>query len=82
MTEKATFGGGCFWCIEAAYKELDGVVSATSGYAGGDTADPSYREVCRGSTGHAEVVQVETTRRYSRTRTCWRCSSQSTIRRS
>lgn len=59
MTEKATFGGGCFWCIEAAYKELEGVTSVTSGYAGGDKPDPSYREVCRGSTGHAEVVQVE-----------------------
>ncbi|MFB6119410.1 peptide-methionine (S)-S-oxide reductase MsrA [Halosegnis sp.] len=59
MTEKATFGGGCFWCIEAAYKELEGVTSVTSGYAGGDKPDPSYREVCRGSTGHTEVVQVE-----------------------
>jgi peptide-methionine (S)-S-oxide reductase len=59
MTEKATFGGGCFWCIEAAYKQLDGVIAATSGYAGGDVADPSYREVCRGRTDHAEVVQVE-----------------------
>lgn len=57
-TEKATFGGGCFWCIEAAYKELAGVNSVTSGYAGGDTPDPSYRAVCSGSTGHAEVVQV------------------------
>jgi peptide-methionine (S)-S-oxide reductase len=58
-TETATLAGGCFWCIEAAYKELDGVVSATSGYAGGHVDDPSYRAVCRGSTGHAEVVQVE-----------------------
>jgi len=59
MTEKATFGGGCFWCIEAAFKELDGVKSATSGYAGGHTENPSYREVCRETTGHAEVVQLE-----------------------
>ncbi|QSG12895.1 Peptide methionine sulfoxide reductase [Halapricum desulfuricans] len=59
MTETATLGGGCFWCIEAAMKELGGVRSVTSGYAGGDVATPSYEEVCSGSTGHAEVVQVE-----------------------
>jgi len=58
-TETATFGGGCFWCTEAAMKELAGVESVTSGYAGGDTENPTYREVCSGSTGHAEVVQVE-----------------------
>jgi len=56
--ETATFGGGCFWCVEAAFKELDSVVEATSGYAGGDTENPSYKAVCRGRTGHAEVVQV------------------------
>ncbi|MXR50376.1 peptide-methionine (S)-S-oxide reductase MsrA [Halovenus sp. WSH3] len=59
MSEKATFGGGCFWCVEAAFKELEGVSAAVSGYAGGHTEDPSYREVCSGNTGHAEVVQVE-----------------------
>ena len=59
MTETATFGGGCFWCIEAAFEQLDGVEAVVSGYAGGHTDDPSYREVCSGSTGHAEVVQVE-----------------------
>ncbi|NHN43287.1 peptide-methionine (S)-S-oxide reductase MsrA [Halorubellus sp. JP-L1] len=59
MSETATFGGGCFWCIEAAMKELDGVHEVTSGYAGGDTENPTYREVCSGSTGHAEVVRVE-----------------------
>ena len=58
-TETATFGGGCFWCTEAAFKELDGVESVTSGYAGGDSANPTYREVCSGRTGHAEVVRVE-----------------------
>jgi peptide-methionine (S)-S-oxide reductase len=58
-TETATFGGGCFWCTEAAMKVLDGVHAVTSGYAGGETDDPTYREVCAGSTGHAEVVQVE-----------------------
>jgi peptide-methionine (S)-S-oxide reductase len=57
--ETATFGGGCFWCIEAALEELAGVESVTSGYAGGHTTDPSYRAVCAGTTGHAEVVQVE-----------------------
>ncbi|SFR40181.1 MULTISPECIES: peptide-methionine (S)-S-oxide reductase MsrA [Halorubrum] len=58
-TETATVGGGCFWCVEAAFKELDGVERVTSGYAGGHADDPGYREVCTGNTGHAEVVQVE-----------------------
>ncbi|QFU84916.1 peptide-methionine (S)-S-oxide reductase MsrA [Natronorubrum aibiense] len=57
--ERATFGGGCFWCVEAAFDELDGVESVTSGYAGGHTDDPSYKAVCSGRTGHAEVVQLE-----------------------
>ncbi|PSP48619.1 peptide-methionine (S)-S-oxide reductase [Halobacteriales archaeon QH_1_68_42] len=56
--ETATLAGGCFWCIEAAFKELDGVVEATSGYAGGNVEDPSYEAVCRGTTGHAEAIQV------------------------
>ena len=56
---RATFGGGCFWCVEAAFKELDGVGSVTSGYAGGHVEDPTYEAVCRGNTGHAEVVQLE-----------------------
>jgi len=59
MTETATFGGGCFWCIEAAMQELRGVESVISGYAGGHVENPSYREVCAETTGHAEVVQVE-----------------------
>ena len=58
-TERATLAGGCFWCIEAAMKELHGVESVTSGYAGGDVDDPTYEQVCSGTTGHAEVVQVE-----------------------
>ena len=58
-TDLATLAGGCFWCTEAALEELDGVSAVTSGYAGGHTEDPTYREVCSGSTGHAEVVQVE-----------------------
>jgi peptide-methionine (S)-S-oxide reductase len=59
MTETATLAGGCFWCIEAALKELDGVASVVSGYAGGHVEDPSYEAVCREETGHAEAVQVE-----------------------
>jgi peptide-methionine (S)-S-oxide reductase len=58
-TQVATFAGGCFWCIEAAFNQLQGVVRATSGYMGGHTANPSYRDICTGNTGHAEVVQVE-----------------------
>jgi len=58
-TERATVGGGCFWCVEAAFEVLDGVVDTTSGYAGGHVEDPSYEAVCRGTTGHAEVVQIE-----------------------
>jgi peptide-methionine (S)-S-oxide reductase len=54
----ATFGGGCFWCTEAVFRELQGVLSVTSGYAGGTTTDPTYEEVCSGATGHAEVIQV------------------------
>jgi peptide-methionine (S)-S-oxide reductase len=54
----ATLGGGCFWCLEAVYDELNGVESVTSGYAGGDVVDPSYEAVCMGTTGHAEVVQI------------------------
>ena len=56
--EVATLGGGCFWCLEAVYAELEGVQSAISGYAGGSVANPSYEAVCTGRTGHAEVVQV------------------------
>ena len=59
MTERATFGGGCFWCTEASMKELEGVQRVTSGYAGGHAENPTYEEVCAGTTGHAEVVQVE-----------------------
>ena len=59
MTGEIVLGGGCFWCTEAAFKEVDGVKSVTSGYAGGHTENPSYREVCSGDTGHAEVVKIE-----------------------
>ena len=59
QNERATLGGGCFWCIEAVYKRMDGVISVTSGYAGGSRPNPTYEQVCTGATGHAEVVQVE-----------------------
>lgn len=58
-TERATFGGGCFWCLEAVFERLEGVVAVTSGYAGGQKDDPTYKEVCSGKTGHAEVIQIE-----------------------
>lgn len=56
---RATLGGGCFWCLEAVFEDLKGVASVTSGYAGGKSESPSYEAVCSGSTGHAEVVQIE-----------------------
>lgn len=56
--EKATFGGGCFWCVEAVFERVEGVHGAVSGYAGGTKEKPTYEEVCTGRTGHAEVVQV------------------------
>lgn len=59
MTEKATFAAGCFWGIEATFRELPGVVDAVSGYEGGHTANPTYQDVCTDRTGHAEAVQIE-----------------------
>lgn len=56
--EVATVAGGCFWCIEAAYRRIDGVYSATSGYIGGKVKNPTYQQVCDGETGHAEAVQI------------------------
>lgn len=56
--EVATLGGGCFWCLEAVFKELQGVIDVVSGYAGGEVENPGYREVCTGRTGHAEVVRI------------------------
>jgi len=58
-TSVATFGNGCFWCTEAVFESIPGVLSVTSGYSGGAIANPTYREVCNGMTGHAEVIQVK-----------------------
>lgn len=55
----ATFAGGCFWCLEAAFEQLDGVISVAPGYMGGDDPAPTYEKVCGGRTGHAEVVRIE-----------------------
>jgi len=59
QTELATLGGGCFWCVEAVYQRVDGVLSVKPGYAGGHVDNPSYRDVCSGKTGHAEVAKIE-----------------------
>src|SRR6516225_5348397 len=56
--EQATLGGGCFWCLEAVFEQLQGVQKVESGYSGGSLADPSYEHVCSGRTGHAEVAQI------------------------
>ena len=58
QTETITLGGGCFWCLEAVYDQLEGVLDVVSGYAGGHLPNPDYKTVCNGTTGHAEVVQV------------------------
>src|SRR4051812_7649167 len=57
-TQQITFGAGCFWCVEAVFQNLDGVLKVESGYSGGTVKNPTYREVCTGTTGHAEVCQV------------------------
>lgn len=57
-TETITLGGGCFWCLEAVFLDMEGVSQVVSGYAGGQVANPSYRQVCSGTTGHAEVVRL------------------------
>lgn len=59
MNSLATFGSGCFWCTEAIFKDVRGVTKVTSGYAGGTMPSPTYEQVCDGSTGHAEVIQIE-----------------------
>lgn len=57
--ELATFGGGCFWCTEAVFKQIDGVIETVVGYSGGDLINPTYEQVCTGTTGHAEVCQIK-----------------------
>ncbi len=57
-TETATFGAGCFWCTEALFERIDGVISVEPGYTGGNTTNPTYEEICSGTTGHAEVAQI------------------------
>jgi len=56
--QKATFGAGCFWCVEAVFERLDGVIDVVPGYSGGHKKNPTYREICTGTTGHAEVAQI------------------------
>jgi peptide-methionine (S)-S-oxide reductase len=58
QTERATIGGGCFWCLEAVFEHINGIIRVTSGYAGGHTENPGYSKVCSGKTGHAEVVRI------------------------
>ncbi|HXB33540.1 MAG TPA: peptide-methionine (S)-S-oxide reductase, partial [Puia sp.] len=58
LTETATFGTGCFWCTEAIFQEVKGVLQVTSGYSGGTVPNPTYEEVCSGETGHAECLQL------------------------
>lgn len=59
MNEIATLAGGCFWCTEAIYKRVKGIAAVVPGYSGGNTENPSYEQVCRGTTGHAEAIQIE-----------------------
>ena len=59
MSESAVLGGGCFWCLEAVFLQLKGILKVESGYSGGSKPDPSYNEVCNGNTGHAEVIKIE-----------------------
>ena len=57
--EQATFGAGCFWCVEAVFERLEGVVEVRAGYAGGNTENPTYEDICTGTTGHAEIIQID-----------------------
>ena len=82
---KATFGGGCFWCHEAVFQQVTGVIKVVSGYAGGASPNPSYEAVCSGLTGHAEVVQIEYDLGQTDFRTLldwfWRCHDPTTLNR-
>lgn len=83
--EIATFGAGCFWCVEAVFEKLAGVQAVESGYMGGALADPSYREICSGSTGHAEVTQIHFDPQVIRFETLldwlWRAHNPTTLNR-
>ena len=59
LVEHATFGAGCFWCVEAVFEQLDGVLDVRAGYTGGSTNNPTYEDLCTGKTGHAEVIQID-----------------------
>ena len=78
--EKATFGGGCFWGVEATFRQLKGVTATAVGYEGGTLAHPTYRDVCSHTTGHAEVVQVESIRARLPINSCSTYSGRTTIR--
>ena len=84
-TETAVLGAGCFWCVEAIFLRIDGVISVMPGYAGGRTVDPTYEQVCTGTTGHAEVARIEfDPARVSYARildTFWRCHDPTTLNR-
>lgn len=83
--QTATFGAGCFWCVEAVLEQLDGVLDVTSGYMGGEVPDPTYEQVCTGQTGHAEVVNVTFDPKqisYQELLTCfWRLHDPTTLNR-
>ena len=82
---KATFGGGCFWCLEAVYSKLEGVKSVAPGYAGGTILNPTYEQVCTGNTGHAEVIQINFDLQKTSYETLlewfWRCHDPTTLNR-
>ena len=82
MEQKATFGAGCFWGVEAAFRQLEGVTATSAAYEGGRLQNPTYEQVCSHTVGHAEVVAVSYDPERSRTRRCSTCSGASTTRRS
>ena len=83
--ESATLGGGCFWCLEAVFSRLEGVKSVTPGYAGGNSQNPTYEQVCTGETGHAEVVRIDYDPKIISYETLidwfWRCHDPTTLNR-
>ncbi len=81
MTKTATFGAGCFWGVEAAFRQLQGVTATEAGYMGGSLENPSYKDVCTDRTGHAEVVQVRYDPERVSYETCSTSSGRSTTRR-